>query len=38
VQLSAGIFCRSVGWLVYVEDGGYVEFNLEGKPGKVQKF
>lgn len=38
VQLSAGIFCRGIGWLVYVEDGGYVEFGLNGKPGKVQKF
>lgn len=37
VQLSGGIFCRAIGWLVYVEDAGYVEFKLDGKVGKVQK-
>ena len=37
VQLSAGIFCRSIGWLVFVENAGYVEFRLDGKPGKIQK-
>jgi HEAT repeat protein len=37
VQLSAGVFCRAIGWLVYVEDAGYVEFKLDGKVGKVQK-
>jgi len=38
VQLSGGIFCRAIGWLVYVTDAGYVEFKLDGKVGKVQKF
>ena len=37
VQLSGGVFCRAIGWLVYVEDAGYVEFKLDGKVGKVQK-
>lgn len=37
VQLSGGIFCRAIGWLVYVKDAGYVEFKLDGKVGKVQK-
>jgi len=37
VQLGAGIFCRSIGWLVYVNDVGFVEFRLDGKVGKVQK-
>jgi HEAT repeat protein len=37
VQLSGGVFCRAIGWLVYVEDAGYVEFRLDGKAGKVQK-
>lgn len=37
VQLSAGVFCRSIGWLVYVSDVGFVEFRLDGKAGKVQK-
>jgi HEAT repeat protein len=38
VQLSGGVFCRAIGWLVYVEDAGFVEFKLDGKVGKVQKF
>lgn len=38
VQLSGGVFCRAIGWLVFVEDAGYVEFKLDGKTGKVQKF
>lgn len=37
VSLGAGIFCRAIGWLVYVSDAGYVEFRLDGKVGKVQK-
>jgi HEAT repeat protein len=37
VQLTPGVFCRSHGWLVYVEDVGFVEFRLDGKVGKVQK-
>lgn len=38
VQLSTGVFCRGFGWLVYVKDAGFVEFRLDGKVGKVQKF
>ncbi len=38
VQLGTGVFCRSFGWLVYVNDAGLVEFRLDGKVGKVQKF
>ena len=37
VQLTPGVFCRSHGWLVYVENAGFVEFRLDGKVGKVQK-
>ena len=37
VQLGAGIFCKNIGWIVYVEDAGFVEFRLDGKVGKVQK-
>lgn len=37
VQLGAGVFCKSIGWLVYVKDAGFVEFRLDGKVGKVQK-
>lgn len=37
VQLTPGVFCRSHGWQVYVEDAGFVEFRLDGKVGKVQK-
>jgi hypothetical protein len=37
VQLSAGVFCGNMGWLVYVNDVGFVEFRLDGKVGKVQK-
>jgi hypothetical protein len=37
VSLSGGIFCKAIGWLVYVGDAGYVEFRLDGKVGKVQK-
>jgi HEAT repeat protein len=38
VQLSGGVFCRSFRWLVFVEEAGFVEFGLDGKAGKVQKF
>ncbi len=38
VQLGGGVFCKSIGWLVYVKDAGYVEFRLDGKVGKIQKF
>lgn len=38
VQLSGGVFCRSIGWLVFVENAGFVEFRLDGKQGKVQRF
>jgi HEAT repeat protein len=38
VELSGGIFCHAIGWQVYVTDAGYVEFKLDGKVGKVQKF
>ncbi len=37
VELTPGVFCRSHGWLVYVENVGFVEFRLDGKVGKVQK-
>jgi|GEM_PF-1674652 len=37
VQLGPGVFCRNIGWLVYVNDVGFVEFRLDGKVGKVQK-
>jgi HEAT repeat protein len=37
VQLGPGIFCKSIGWVVNVDDAGYVEFRLDGKVGKVQK-
>jgi len=38
VQLSGGVFCRNIGWYVYVDKAGLVEFKLDGKPGRVQKF
>jgi HEAT repeat protein len=37
VQLTPGVFCRSHGWQVSVDDVGFVEFRLDGKVGKVQK-
>ena len=37
VELTPGVFCRSHGWMVVVGNAGFVEFNLAGKPGKVQK-
>ena len=38
VALTTGMFCRAFGWNVYVKDAGLVEFRLDGKVGKVQKF
>ncbi len=38
VQLSAGVFCKSHGWIVSVKDGGMVQFKLNGKVDKVTKF
>jgi HEAT repeat protein len=38
VALSGGVFCKALGWNVYVKDAGLVEFRLDGKVGKVQKF
>jgi hypothetical protein len=37
VSLGAGVFCDDIGWIVYVEGAGLVEFKLNGKVGKVQK-
>ncbi len=37
VALSGGVFCRAIGWLVYVENAGLVEFRLDGKPGRITK-
>jgi hypothetical protein len=37
VLLSGGVFCNNIGWIVYVEGAGLVEFKLDGKVGKVQK-
>jgi HEAT repeat protein len=36
-SLSGGIFCKAIGWTVYVEKAGRVEFKLDGKVGKIQK-
>jgi HEAT repeat protein len=38
VSLDGGVFCSAIHWTVYVENAGMVEFRLDGKPGKVQKF
>ena len=38
VLLSGGVFCKAIGWFVYVENAGYVEFRLDGKVGKARKF
>lgn len=38
VALSGGVFCKALGWNIYVKDAGLVEFRLDGKVGKVQKF
>jgi len=37
VSLSGGVFCNNIGWIVYVDGAGMVEFKLDGKVGKVQK-
>lgn len=37
VSLSGGVFCKTIGWFVYVEKAGFVEFNLDGKVDKVRK-
>jgi HEAT repeat protein len=37
VQLGGGVFCDSPKWIVHIKDGGFVEFKLDGKVGKVQK-
>jgi HEAT repeat protein len=37
VSLTSGIFCKTIGWIVYIKDGGWVEFKLDGKVDKVQK-
>lgn len=38
VMLTGGVFCSTIGWEVFVEGAGMVEFRLDGKPGKVTKF
>lgn len=38
VMLSPGVFCKSHGWIVHVKDAGMVQFKLNGKVDKVQKF
>jgi len=38
VQLSGGVFCSAIHWTVFVDNAGFVEFKLDGKSGKVQKF
>lgn len=37
VSLTPGVFCSGMRWQVFVENIGFVEFKLDGKPGKVQK-
>jgi len=37
VSLSGGVFCKTIGWFVYVENAGFVEFKLDGKVNKVRK-
>jgi hypothetical protein len=37
VALSGGVFCKNLGWHVYVEKAGLVVFKLDGKVDKVQK-
>ena len=37
VSLSGGVFCQTIGWFVYVEKAGFVEFKLDGQVEKVQK-
>ena len=38
VMLSPGVFCKSHAWIVHVKDAGMVQFKLNGKVDKVQKF
>jgi HEAT repeat protein len=38
VQLSPGVFCKSHGWIVHVKGAGMVQFKINGKVDKVQKF
>jgi HEAT repeat protein len=38
VVLTGGVLCKAIGWEVIVDDAGFVEFRLDGKVGKVQKF
>jgi len=37
VSLSGGVFCKPIGWFVYVEKAGFVEFRLDGQVGKIRK-
>jgi len=37
VGLSGGVFCKSFGWQVFVEDAGLVEFKIDGSVEKVRK-
>jgi HEAT repeat protein len=37
VTLSGGVFCRTIGWFVYIENAGFVEFRLDGKVDKIRK-
>jgi hypothetical protein len=38
VALTGGVFCKALGWNVYVKDAGLVEFRLDGKVGKLTRF
>jgi len=37
VLLSGGVFCQTIGWFVYVEKAGFVEFKLDGQVDKIRK-
>lgn len=37
VALTGGVFCKTLGWNVYVEKAGLVEFKIDGKVDKVRK-
>lgn len=37
VSLSGGVFCKTIGWSIYVEKAGLVEFKIDGKVDKVRK-
>ena len=37
VSLTSGVFCKTIGWTVYVEKAGWVDFKLDGKVDKVNK-